>query len=105
MEGEHYVTVNLLNLLPGSSSPAREPEAEATGRELAIHTQLEQPSSASEDFGLVPQASRWGERGSHLEHLPLETKGSRPALQVLKRRKGTFGRQKVLGAGVEDFVP
>ena len=38
VEGEHYVTTNLLNLLPASSSLAREPETEATGRELVIHT-------------------------------------------------------------------
>ena len=28
VEGEHYVTTDLLNLLPGNSSPAREPEAQ-----------------------------------------------------------------------------
>ena len=29
VEGEHYVTANLLNLLPGSSSPSRESETKA----------------------------------------------------------------------------
>ena len=38
MEGERYVTTDLLNLLPGSSSPAREPETEAASRELVIRT-------------------------------------------------------------------
>ena len=92
VEREHYVIADLLNLLPGSSSPARESEAKAAGRELAIRTQPGQPSSASEDFGLVSQTSRLSEKGSHLERLPLARKGSRPAPQVLKRRKGTSGR-------------
>ena len=38
VEGEHYVTADLLNLLPGSSSPIRELETETTGRELEIFT-------------------------------------------------------------------
>ena len=79
VEGEHYFTADLLNLLPGSSSLSREPEIKAVGRELVIRTQPRQPSSASEDFGLAPQASRQGERGSRLERLPLARKGSRPA--------------------------
>ena len=40
-----------------------------------------------------------------MERLPLARKGSHPAPQVLKRMKGTSGRQKVPGARVEDFVP
>ena len=79
VEGEHYVTTDLLNLLLGSSSPAREPKTKAAGRELVILTQPGQPSFASEDSGPAPQASRQGERGSHLERLPLARKGSRPA--------------------------
>ena len=105
VEGEHYITTDLLNLLLGNSSPAREPKAEVAGRELVICTQPGQTSSASEDSGSASQASRRGERGSHLERLPLARKGSRPTPQVLKRRKGTSEQQKVPGAGVEDFVP
>ena len=105
MEGEHYVTADLLNLLQGSSPLAREPETEAAGRELVIRTQPGQSSSASEDSGPAPQASRQGEKGSRLECLPLARRGSRPTPQALKRRKGTPRRQKVPRAGVEDFVP
>ena len=36
VEGEHYVTADLLNLLPGSSSPSMEPQTEAVGRELVM---------------------------------------------------------------------
>ena len=38
VEGEHYVIVELLNLAPGSSSPAKNSETEAVGRELVIST-------------------------------------------------------------------
>ena len=38
LEGEHYIIVDLLNLLPGSLSPAREQETEVAGRELVILT-------------------------------------------------------------------
>ena len=58
VEGEHFVTTDLLNLIPGSSSPAREVDSKAAGRELVISTQPVQPSFASEDSGSTPQASR-----------------------------------------------
>ena len=91
VEGEHYVTTDLLNLLLGSSSPAREPVTEAASRELVIRTLAGQPSSANEDSSPAPQTSRQGERGSHLERLPLARKGSRPTPQALLRRKGVPG--------------
>ena len=91
VEGEHYVTADLLNLLPGSASPGRESEIEEASWELVTHTRPGQPSSASEDLGPALQASKRGERGSRLEHPSLARKGSRLAPQVLKRKKGTSG--------------
>ena len=38
VEGEHYVIADLLKLALGSSSPAKNSEAEAVGRELVIST-------------------------------------------------------------------
>ena len=38
VEGEHYVIVDLLNLAPISSSPAKNFETEEVGRELVIST-------------------------------------------------------------------
>ena len=58
------------------------------GRELVIRTQPEQPSSTSEDFGLAPQASRRGERGSRLERLPFARKGSHPTPPNIKEKEG-----------------
>ena len=79
MEGEHYIIVDLLNLAPGNSSPAKNSENEAVGRELVISTQFGQPSLAMEDFDLVPQASKKDDRGNRLERLPFVKKGSYPA--------------------------
>ena len=54
VEGEHYVIADLLNLVPGSSSPAQTSEAKAVGRELVIIIRPEQPFLGREDSGLVP---------------------------------------------------
>ena len=53
VEGEHYVIVDLLTLIPGSSSPIQAFEIEVVGRELAISLRPEQPSFAKEDPGLT----------------------------------------------------
>ena len=79
VEGEYYVTANLLNLPLGSLSLAKEPKTEVADQELVIRTQPRQPSFASEDSSPAPQASRQSERGIHLERLSLARKGSRPA--------------------------
>ena len=55
VDGEHYVIADLLNLASGSSSPAKNFETEAVGRELVISTKFGQPSLAREDSGLIPQ--------------------------------------------------
>ena len=70
VEGEHYVISNLLNLAPGSSSPAKTFETETVCRELVISTQVRQPFLAKEDFDPAPRASKKVDRGSRLEHLP-----------------------------------
>ena len=90
VEGEHFVTTDLLSLIPGSSSPAMEAESEAASWELVISTQSVQPSSAGEDSGPAPQASRQVEGGSHLERPPLARKGSHPAPQASKKKKRTL---------------
>ena len=36
VEGDHYIIADLLNLAPGSSSPAQTSEIEVVGRELVI---------------------------------------------------------------------
>ena len=70
VEGEHFVAADLLSLILSGSSPAREAESEATGRELVINTQSAQPSSTSEDSGPAPQAPEQVEGGGCLERPP-----------------------------------
>ena len=55
VDDEHFVTTDLLSLISGCSSLAREAESEAASRELVISTQPAQPSLASEDSSLTPQ--------------------------------------------------
>ena len=54
VEGEHFVAADLLSLIPGGSSLAREAGGEVTGRELVLSTQSAQPSSTSKDSGPAP---------------------------------------------------
>ena len=75
VEGEHYFIADLLNLAPGSSSPAKNSETEAVGQELVVSTQSGQPSFAREDSCFVPQASKNDNRGSFLERIPFAKKG------------------------------
>ena len=105
MKGEHFVTADLLNLIPGSSSSTREPKTEAASRELAVRIQLGQPSYASEDSSPASQAFRQVEGGGRLERSPLARKGSLLAPQASKKKKETFKIQKVAGAGAKHFIP
>ena len=57
-EGEHYVIADLLNIAPGSSSPAQTSETVVVDRELVISLRTEQPFSARKDSGPAPQASK-----------------------------------------------
>ena len=88
VEGEHFVAADLLSLIPSGSSPAREAESEATGRELVISTQSTQPSSTSEDSGPAPQAAEQVEGGGRSERSPLAIKDSCLAPRALKKKKG-----------------
>ena len=100
VEGEHYVIADLLNLSPGSSSPAKNSEIEVVGRELVVRTQSGQPSLAREDFGFVPQESKNDDRGSYLECLPFAKKGVLVLPNKhLRREGGCLNDQKRLEQG------
>ena len=105
MEGEYYVIVDLLNLDPSTLSPAKTSKIETVGRELVISIRPEQPYLTKEDSGIVPQASKKVDRGSHLEHLPFMKKGSHPAPQASKKGRQVPERLRTPGVRVEDFVP
>ena len=105
MEGEHFVIADLLNLIPNSSSLVREADGKVAGQELVISTQPEQPSSASEDSGFAPQASRQVEGDSYSERPPLAIKDSRLTPRASKKKKGTLRRHRVARVRAEDFIP
>ena len=69
VESEHVIA-DLLNLAPGSLSPAKNLEIEAVGRDLVISTHPGQPSLVREDSGPIPQISRKDNRDSRLERFP-----------------------------------
>ena len=55
VECDHFLAADLLSLIPGGSSPTREAESEATGRELVVGTQSVLSSSTSEDSNPAPR--------------------------------------------------
>ena len=104
VEGEHYVVVDLLTLVPGSLSPAQTSETEVVGQELAINFLSEQLSLAKEDPGVAPLASKEVDRGSRPKRFPFTKKGYRPASQASKKGRRVLGQRRTPGTGVEDFV-
>ena len=87
VEGEHFVVVGLLSLIPGGSSPTKEAEKEVAGRELVISMQPAQSSFASKDSDPASQASRQGEGSGRLERPPLARKDSHLAPRASKKRR------------------
>ena len=106
MDGEHFVTTDLLNLTAGSASPSRDLEAETSSWELVFQTPSVPFASTSGGSGSAQSAPRRGERGSHPERLPLPRKGTSSAPRALKiKRRGTIRRRNAPEAQVKDFVP
>ena len=98
-EGEHYVIADLLNLAPGSSSPAQTSQTKVVGRELVISLRPEHPSLAREDSSPTPQASKEVGRGSRLERLPFTKKDSRSAPKHPRREDGCLSGEERLARG------
>ena len=92
VDGEHFVTADLLRLLSGNASPSGDSETEVAGQELVISNPPRQPSSASEDSGPAQIASSLDKGGSLLRRLPTAMKGARPTPRVHKKKKGIPGR-------------
>ena len=106
VEGEHFVTPDLLRLISGGVSPSGGAETEIADRRSAARSPSEPSTSNSEGSGLAQLASRRGEGGSRPERLPLPTRGGKSAPQVLKvKKERATGRGNVLGTQVRDFIP
>ena len=100
----HFIIANLLNLAPGSSSPAQTFKTEVVGQELVISLRPEQPVLAREDSRPAPQAPKEVDRGSRLERLSFTKNDSRPTPQASKKGRRVPKRGRAPGARVEYFV-
>ena len=106
VDGEHFVTADLLNLITGGGSSSKVPEAKTSSQELVSQTLSGSSASTSGDSGYAQYAPSRGERGYRLESLPLPKKGTSSTPRVLKIKKGGTHRGKnARGAQVKDFVP
>ena len=79
VDGEHFITADMLYLTAGSASSFRDLVAETSSRELVSRTSLGSSASSSGGFGSTQPAPGWGERGSRPEGLPLPRKGTNSA--------------------------
>ena len=106
VDGEHFVTSDLLSLLAGSAPSTGDPEAEALDREQ-VSPALSVPStSTSGDSNSASPGPGRDARGICLARLPLPGKGTGAAPRVSKiKNKRTNQGKSTPGAQVEDFIP
>ena len=96
MDGEYFITVDLLNLITSSVSSSRVLDAETSSRELVSRTLSGSSTSTSGDFGSAQPSPSRGERGYLPESLLLPRKGTSSAPRVLKiKNGGTTQRRNV----------
>ena len=77
VDGEHFVTTDLLNLTASSRSSSRVTNAETSSRELVSRTLSGSSASTSGGSGSAQCAPSRGERGYRPKSLPLPKKGTR----------------------------
>ena len=75
VDGEHFITVDLLNLVAGSTSSSRVLDVETSSRELVSRTLSGSFASTSGDSDFAQPAPSRGERGYLPESLPLPRRG------------------------------
>ena len=104
--GEHFVTIDLLHLLVGSTPSTGDPEAEALSREQASRA-LSVPSTSTSGGSSSAQPVPSPEVGSVCSAgLSLQRTSIDPTPRVLtiKKKRTTQGKS-ARGARVEDFIP
>ena len=106
VDGEHFVTSNLLSLLVSHAPSTRDPEAEASHREHASRASSTPSTSTIKDSSLASHGPGREERGISPARLPLPRKGVNSIPRVSQIGKKRTGRVKSTpGAQVEDFIP
>ena len=106
VDGEHFVTSNLLSLLASSALSSKDPEAEASNQEQVSRASSVPSTSTSGDSSFASPGPGRDARGIHPARLPLPRKriGSCPRVSKI-RKKGTNQGKSTPGAQVEDFIP
>ena len=82
------MAADLLSLIPGGSSPAKEAGSEATGWELVLITQSVQPSSTREDSNPSPQEPKQVEGGGHFGAYSIGNKGLSSCPPSVEEKEG-----------------
>ena len=105
VEGEHFVTFDLLSVLAGSAPSTWNPEAEASRWGQALRASSVPSTSTSGDSSSASPGPCRDERSISPTRLPPPRKGTGLAPRVSKTRKKGIGRVKsTVGAQVEDFI-
>ena len=91
VDGEHFITADLLHLTANGASSSRDLDVETSSRELVSRTPTGSSTSTSGGSGSAQPELGQGERGSRLESLPLPRKGTSFVPRVLKIKKGGGG--------------
>ena len=94
VDGEHFITADLLHLTAGSASSSRDLVAETSSRELVSWTSLGSSAFTSGGSGSAQPTLGRGERGRHSESLPVLRKGTSFAPRVLKIKKGGTNQRR-----------
>ena len=105
VDGEHFVTSNMLSLLTGSALSSRDLEAEASNQEQASRASSLPSTSTNGDSSFASPRPCQDARGIHPTRLPLPRKriGSGPQVSKI-RKKGTNQGKSTPGAQVENFI-
>ena len=106
VDGEHFVTADLLRLISGGTSTSGGAEAEIADRRSVARSPSRPSASNSVGSRSAQPASRRGKGGSPPERLPLPSRGGKSAPRVLKvKKKKAAGRVNAPGTQVRDFIP
>ena len=106
VDGEHFVTFDLLSLLVGSAPSTGDPEAESLNREQASQTSFVPSTSTNGDSSSASPIPGRDSRGIRPTRIlpPRERIGFAPQISKIRKR-GTNQGKSTCGAQVEDFIP
>ena len=82
VEGEHFITSDLLSLLEGRAPPTCDPEAKASHQEQDSRASPASSTPTSRDSNSASRGPSWGERGIRSTRLPPLRKGTGSASRV-----------------------